>query len=96
MLGDDPGVARESLEPGDRVLLYSDGVVEARNAAGEFFGTARLADLVSREAGAGHSAPETMRRLMHAILDYQEGALQDDATTILLEWQAGGTQRVIP
>ena len=89
-------LARTSLEPGDRVLLYSDGVVEARNAAGEFFGTARLGDLVARQAGAGQSAPETMRRLMHAILEHQAGALQDDATTMMLEWQAGGRDRIIP
>ncbi len=94
--GEPRRLSSESLEPGDRVLLYSDGVVEARDAAGDFFGTERLADLVAREAGAGQSAPETMRRLMHAILDHQEGALQDDATTMLLEWQTGGKERVTP
>jgi hypothetical protein len=96
VLGDTPLLASESLEPGDRLLLYSDGVVEARNADGEFFGVGRLADLVSREAVAGRPAPETMRRLMHAILDHQAGALQDDATTMLVEWQAGGMERVLP
>lgn len=96
VLGDKPHLAREPLEPGDRVLLYSDGVVEARDTDGEFFGVERLADLVAREAGAGQPAPETMRRLMHAILDHQAGALQDDATTMLVEWQAGGAQRVTP
>jgi serine phosphatase RsbU (regulator of sigma subunit) len=89
-------VSQESLEPGDRVLLYSDGVVEARDADGTFFGVDRLADLVTREAVAGQPAPETMRRLMHAILDHQAGALQDDATTMLIEWQAAGAQRVTP
>jgi serine phosphatase RsbU (regulator of sigma subunit) len=82
-------VSRESLEPGDRVLLYSDGVVEARDGTGAFFGVDRLADFVSREAGAEMPAPETMRRLMHAILEHQEGALQDDATTMLVEWRGG-------
>jgi Stage II sporulation protein E (SpoIIE) len=96
VLGDTPHLAAQSLEPGDRVLLYSDGVVEARDTNGKFFGVDRLADLVAREAGAGQPAPETMRRLMHAILDHQAGALQDDATTMLVEWQAGDTQRVTP
>lgn len=96
VLGDKPHLAREPLEPGDRVLLYTDGVVEARDTDGEFFGVERLADLVAREAGAGQPAPETMRRLMHAILDHQAGALQDDATMMLVEWQAGGAQRVTP
>jgi hypothetical protein len=83
-------------EPGDRVLLFTDGVIEARSATGELFGVDRLADLVAREAAAGRPAPETMRRLMHAILNHQAGALQDDATTMLVEWQGGGANRIIP
>lgn len=94
--GDRPRISTESLEPGDRLLLYSDGVIEARDDAGEFFGVDRLADLVTREAVAGQPAPETMRRLMHAILDHQSGALQDDATTMLVEWKAGGKERILP
>jgi hypothetical protein len=95
-LGRSLQVHEEVLEPGDRLLLYSDGVVEARDAEGEFFGPDRLADFVSREAVAGQPAPETMRRLMHAILHHQAGRLQDDATTMLLEWKAGGEQAVMP
>jgi serine/threonine protein phosphatase PrpC len=87
-------VETQSLEPGDRLLFYSDGVIEARDAHGEFFGVDRLADLVAREAAAGQPAPETMRRLMHAILNHQDGSLQDDATTMLVEWEAGGQQRI--
>ena len=86
----------QSLEPGDRLLLYSDGVVEARDATGEFFGADRLGDLIVRQTVGGAPAPETMRRLMHAILDHQKGALQDDATTMLLEWRTGGEERIVP
>ena len=95
-LGDLGTVGRESLEPGDRVLMYSDGVVEARAEDGTFFGVDHLGDLVTREAAAGQPAPETMRKLMHAILEHQSGQLQDDATTVLIEWQAGGPERVMP
>jgi hypothetical protein len=31
--------------------------------------------------------PETLRRLVHSILDYHQGRLQDDATVLLLEWR---------
>ncbi len=92
--GGTPSVALEALEPDDRVLLFTDGVVEARSADGEFFGVERLTDLVARQAGAGQPAPETMRRLMHAILAHQDGALQDDATTLLLEWRTGGARQI--
>ncbi len=94
--GDTPRVEAQSLEPGDRLLLYSDGVVEARDDEGDFFGADRLADLVTRASAAGQPAPETMRRLMHAILDHQAGALQDDATTMLVEWKTGGEQHFVP
>lgn len=87
MLPPDLDIGEEQLEPGDRVLLYTDGVVEARDAAGQFFGTERLVEFVGREAAAGLPPPETLRRLNMAILGHQEGLLQDDATTVLLEWR---------
>jgi hypothetical protein len=80
-------VATERLEPGDRVLLYTDGVTESRASDGTPFGTRRLADFIIRHSSAGLPAPETMRRLNQAILDYQHGQLRDDATAVLLEWQ---------
>jgi sigma-B regulation protein RsbU (phosphoserine phosphatase) len=79
-------VGVERLQPGDRLLLHTDGVSEARNEAGEFFGTDRLVEFVSRQAADGRPVAETMRRLSHAILHHQHGALQDDATTVVIEW----------
>ncbi len=80
-------VAEEILEPADRILFFTDGVVEARSAEGAFFGVDRLVEMITRASASGTPAPETMRRLSHAILDYQEGALQDDATIVVVEWQ---------
>jgi len=76
----------EQLEPGDLLLLYTDGVVEARSPDGEFFGQPRLVDMVTRNLAAGLPAPETMRRVVHALLDHQSGDLEDDATLLLVEW----------
>ena len=39
---------RCQLEPGDRIVLFTDGVTEAGNVDGEEFGEARLVELVSR------------------------------------------------
>lgn len=95
-LGKLPAVAEEALEPGDQILLFSDGVIEARSAEGEFFGVDRLADLITRESAAGNPPPETMRRLVQAILGHQAGELQDDATTVLVEWRGGSAEEVVP
>lgn len=91
-----PQVGVETLEPGDRLLLYTDGVIEARGADGSFFGVERFGDLAVREAQSGLPAPEVLRRLGRAILEHQQGCLQDDATILLLEWAGGGEQVLLP
>lgn len=89
-LGSPGDEAEESLEPGDQVVFFTDGVIEARSPDGAFFGADRLADLVSRASAGGNPPPETLRRLMHSILDHQAGDLQDDATAVLVEWKGQG------
>jgi hypothetical protein len=84
--------AEESLEPGDQVVFFTDGVTEARSPDGTFFGTDRLADLLSRASAGGNPPPETLRRLVHSILDHQAGDLQDDATAVLVEWKGQGKE----
>jgi len=88
-------VVAASLEPGDCLLLFSDGVVEARSTDGEFFGLDRLLDLVTRQESARQPAPETLRRLINAVLEHQQNMLQDDATVLLLEW-AGDPRALLP
>ena len=82
------------LEPGDRVLLYTDGITEARSPEGEFFGEQRLADFISAAAAAGDPAPETVRRLIRHVLEHQAGQLQDDASIVVLEWRTGGERQL--
>ena len=79
-------VAEEALQPGDWLAVHTDGVTEARDATGAWFGEERLVDLLTREVAGGQSPPETVRRLMHAVLDHQEGLLQDDASVLLARW----------
>jgi Stage II sporulation protein E (SpoIIE) len=79
-------VGFEQLQPGDLLLLYTDGVTEARSPEGDFFGLDRLADMASRNLAAGLPAPETMRRVIRALLEHQSGDLTDDATLVLVQW----------
>jgi phosphoserine phosphatase RsbU/P len=96
-LGDPiPAISEESLQPGDKVLLYTDGVVEARTEHGEFFGTGRLVDFVTRALADRLPTPETMRRLTHAILAHQHDRLQDDATAAMIEWRPEYTYGELP
>jgi serine phosphatase RsbU (regulator of sigma subunit) len=80
-------VAEESLEPGDWLALYTDGITEARDEAGRWFGEARLMELLTRAIAAGQPPPETVRRLTQAVLEHQGGLLQDDATVLLARWR---------
>ncbi len=91
-----PPVQETQLQPGDRVLLFTDGVDEARGRDGSFFGVQRLAEFVARQSASGEPTPEVMRRLQHAILEHQEGRLQDDATTLFVEWLTGKEQTLLP
>jgi serine phosphatase RsbU (regulator of sigma subunit) len=77
----------EALQPGDRVLFYSDGIVEAQSPSGERFGLHRLIDLVGRSLSERLPAPEALRRLMRELLKHQQGRLTDDATMLMLEWR---------
>jgi hypothetical protein len=84
-----PDCCETRLEPGDRLVLFTDGITEARSPQGEFFGEQRLSDFISAAAAAGDPAPETVRRLMRHVLTHQAGQLQDDASIVVLEWRTG-------
>jgi sigma-B regulation protein RsbU (phosphoserine phosphatase) len=78
-------VVELQLTPGDRVIIYSDGLTETENAAGEFFG----ADGV--RACAREHFRDTALGLHDALLAAQErfsegGAVTDDITVLVLEY----------
>jgi serine phosphatase RsbU (regulator of sigma subunit) len=83
-----PIVVEEALEPGDHVLFYTDGIIEARSPTGEEFGVDRLTDFATKAIADQLPLPETTRRLVHAILHHQGDRLQDDATVLLVEWRS--------
>jgi serine phosphatase RsbU (regulator of sigma subunit) len=72
------------------VLFYTDGITEARSVTGEHFGVDRLIDFAVKAIADQLPLPETTRRLVHAILDYQDDRLQDDATVLMTQWRSPG------
>lgn len=81
-----PMIAEEALEPGDSVVFYTDGVVEAHAPGGEQFGQERLADLVTQHTSDLLEPEEIVRRLVAAVLEHQNDTLADDATLVLFRW----------
>ncbi|MGB2568965.1 PP2C family protein-serine/threonine phosphatase [Micromonospora citrea] len=81
-----PVVVEEALEPGDDVLFYTDGITEARSGEGAAFGVDRLVDFTVRALADDLPLAEAARRLVHAILAYQDDQLGDDATVLLVRW----------
>ncbi|MEE4263225.1 MAG: GAF domain-containing SpoIIE family protein phosphatase, partial [Desulfobacteraceae bacterium] len=74
---------RLSLAPGDKVLFYTDGIVEAMNDAKEMFGFERL--LETLKGAADLSAAELLDHLKQRVDDFVDGAKQhDDLTAIVL------------
>jgi serine phosphatase RsbU (regulator of sigma subunit) len=86
-------VVETGLEPGDGVLFYTDGVVDARNPDGEEFGVPRLADLLERESASGWDPAEVLRRLVHSVLEHHGTRLRDDASILYLRWEAASAAR---
>jgi serine phosphatase RsbU (regulator of sigma subunit) len=74
-------LAEAPLGPGDILVIYSDGVTEAANAAGEEFGVERLADAVCGLRPL--PAAELVRSISAAVLEFSEGAQADDLTLVV-------------
>ncbi|MGY4642506.1 PP2C family protein-serine/threonine phosphatase [Cellulomonas sp. URHB0016] len=89
-------VATERLEPDDAVLLYTDGIVEARDAQGAMFRLDRLVEVVERSAAEYLPLPEVLRRVRRRILAHQGGVLQDDATIVVVQWTTRGQVALEP
>jgi len=70
------------LDPGDRLVLFTDGVSEAEDRSGEQFGEERLESLVVEHRGA--SATDLEQILTDVVVEHADGELQDDLTLVVL------------
>jgi serine phosphatase RsbU (regulator of sigma subunit) len=79
-----------TLRRQDSVVFRTDGIVDARSPAGDFFGDTRLASLIDELQTEGMPPAEILRRCLHAIGRHQHGRKGDDATLLVLRWTADG------
>lgn len=85
LFSDLPGMRWETvettLEPDEVLVVYTDGIIEARNDSGEEYGEDRL---YASLAAAGTTDVETLAdRVMDSVHDFGAGRLDDDATLVL-------------
>jgi len=66
----------------DRLVLFTDGITEARNPEGEEFGEARLIDLLM--ANRAFDSTAVKDRMIETVARFGGGSLDDDATLIIL------------
>lgn len=76
---------RVDMEPGDVMILYTDGLVEARNRAGDEFDIQRLASFITDHHEK--SAQALVAELNHTLHAFTEGCLVDDLTLLVLKWK---------
>jgi phosphoserine phosphatase RsbU/P len=75
------------LQPGDALVFYTDGVTEARDPQGQFFGEERLLAATTRDSG---SAQQVLDSVAGAVSDFTAGAEQaDDVTIVVVQRNAG-------
>jgi len=77
-----------SLQPGESVLMYSDGLVEAHNPLGEMFGEPRLEGCLGETSLAGQPL---IQHMMARLADFTGAGWEqeDDVTFVTLERLAG-------
>ncbi|WP_371640324.1 PP2C family protein-serine/threonine phosphatase [Streptomyces virginiae] len=93
--GEEPRIREHTLQPGDRVLCYTDGIIEEHVTGGELFGEERLIRCVDR---LGEKPSEGMRadlrRLSHTLKSERGGHTSDDATLFMIEWRGGAADHL--
>jgi serine phosphatase RsbU (regulator of sigma subunit) len=69
------------LEPGDRVVFYTDGIVEAMNANREIFGFDRVLEIVQKEKAS--SADALLHKILEQVKEFAGNAIQHDDITVI-------------
>lgn len=87
--GDTPAVSELMLRRGDRVLCFTDGLIEEHRGKGELFGEEQLIHWTNHIMGQNPTVRAATRALSHALKRERGGLTSDDATLFLFEWRGG-------
>jgi sigma-B regulation protein RsbU (phosphoserine phosphatase) len=81
------------LEPGDTLVLFSDGVTEAMDPEEQLYGVPRLQEVLK---GMSHLAlPDLQKRILESVETFTRGARQaDDLTLLLVRYRAAETNAI--
>ena len=84
---DDPGLAEAivTMSPGDRLVLFTDGFLEAKSPQGEIFGENRFAEAIISHAALDSGA--LGKELVATVEEFAAGKLDDDLTMLVVEFQ---------
>ena len=84
-----PRVSEQALRPGDRVLSFTDGVLEEHRPGGELFGEQCLREFAQRSSQACAGLQDMVRSPSNSLMQARGGRTTDDAALFLMEWRGG-------
>lgn len=92
--GEEPQVSEQMLQRGDRVLCFTDGLIEEHEAGEEQFGEEQLIHWVDRIEQTEKGVRAVVRSLSHTLKQERGGSTSDDATLFLIEWRGGAADHL--
>ena len=92
--GEEPMISERMLQRGDRVLCFTDGLIEEHATDGTEFGLDQLIEIVAG-VDVGQGGMRSMARtLSHTLKQARGGVTSDDATLLLFEWRGGSADHL--
>lgn len=79
------------LKPGDTIVLYTDGVIEARNTKGKEYGKRRLSSAIRKATDNPHSLGQEVIESINAFTG--DASVHDDLTLLAVQWYPPGTKK---
>jgi serine phosphatase RsbU (regulator of sigma subunit) len=92
--GAQPQISELQLQRGDRLLFFTDGLVEEHRAGEKEFGEERLIKVVEEASRGIANARALVRGLSHTLMRERRGVTTDDATLLLVEWRGGSADHL--